>query len=899
MEHLALEIFDLPTAEDKNPTTSQFATLPENATFTITDTSEVFASGYVWSHSFTLNVHANAHIFGSAGDIHGARLHEQVNKRRVRLWIEGVPLYLGYLKLGDEADVDANGNVDVSFEGGNKTFEDRIEGVSAREVSVGDVIIGVALNRKRESKFNGGTTIGVNMTGLKAYVEKNPNIRGVDEGFFKVPFGSGVMSTPYVQQWPKLVKSYGMVNSSSGVENIDYTNVQEPYSSAHPFCNINICYPLKVYKNGEEISARGYTVRPGRGGDTTDGGDYQTRFNNSPNFYLLHFIDRLFKDMGIHVEENQALAVEDLKRVFMLNYGCFYEELEGAELDNHGHETPQDKLQRYGQYYIDMTDDTGLLPTLRLVKDWEDAGKFIMPEDGYYGKGLLRNVKVMKNGTEELSVDSCEAVVVADTDTMDMRLDLTVTEERYGNYSAYLAYATGENYPNVDISEIVEAMKSMFGIRLLFSDDFKKVRIVLLRNIFRNSEIQDVTCDICDEDVKVENGIRGFRMTYGKGKEDTSFFYKGFDDLLQKSSTTWKDTTDKHDYSQWDTTAEYDRVKQSVSAMNKTCYVTPVNGNAYIVKIDEEEDVLFPSLLEAAGFMDAQDGDCTGEEETIDEVQCGASPVIMNEIGDVYASLFTGDMKAPSPEWPYEQFEQSAPEVATFARVTTSSIRVSMEGGGLTVTGDMDVYLSEGYRIRLMDNYGIGNTGTPFDEADPGLCFGIMRSSGSGAYVRYFEDTQDTEGNDTWEVVPGSGAIDHPDTCDSYGRLFDYTADGQEDPQNPEGRFSLKLRAEKLNPYFDPSKEENKTDNRRYLEITNPDLRKRGLADQFYKEYSYWTRNARILRRTVRMTMAQLLSIDKTKRVRVGDVMGFIRKIEFSVGSSTGLGKATLEIMYI
>ncbi len=85
----------------------------------------------------------------------------------------------------------------------------------------------------------------------------------------------------------------------------------------------------------------------------------------------------------------------------------------------------------------------------------------------------------------------------------------------------------------------------------------------------------------------------------------------------------------------------------------------------------------------------------------------------------------------------------------------------------------------------------------------------------------------------------------------------------------------------------------------RYLPITNSNLCGRGLADQFYKEYSYWIRNARIVKRTVRMTLAQLLAIDKTKRVTVGDVTGFIRKMQYSVSNQTGLGNIVMEIMYI
>lgn len=47
------------------------------------------------------------------------------------------------------------------------------------------------------------------------------------------------------------------------------------------------------------------------------------------------------------------------------------------------------------------------------------------------------------------------------------------------------------------------------------------------------------------------------------------------------------------------------------------------------------------------------------------------------------------------------------------------------------------------------------------------------------------------------------------------------------------------------------------------------------------------------------MSIAQLLAIDKTKRVAVGDVLGFIRKMQISVNIKTGLGMVSMEIMYI
>lgn len=922
MEHLSLEVFDI------QGTGSKFASLPEDTTITLTDTSEVFASGDVWSMSFTLNTRANAHIFGTSGELHGSRLHEQINKRRARLWVEGLPLFLGYLKLDDEVDVDAEGNVDISLESGQKTFEERIEGVSATEVSVGDVPIGIALNRKRVVEVH-RLSCSWRMDGLDPYaVNRSLVVPASWETYIReISFAR----TPYVQRWPKLVKSHGIIydasgNRTGGYEDIsglpivDFTNVQTSYDAEHPFCNINICYPFKsINAAGEEKAGRGYTMRLAHGKPTTDGGDNQTRFNNAPNFYLLYWLDRLFKDMGIHVTENQCLDVEDLRRVFLLNYGCHYEEFENDNdyFHNDKHTTPADRqdgtprLSRYGQYYMPFVGNGSWKGILR---DWDEGAKLIQQED-VPGKVLLREASIDNGPLNILKLGSVEGLMTevksGSHDPLYEPLSLVVnaTETNKNAYSSYVAYATGDNYPHVEIGEIVDAMKSMFGVRLLFNHDYSTVRIILLRNVFRSSDVQTIDCDIMDEDEKVENSIRGFRMTYGKGTDSTAFYYKGFADLFPRASITWKDTSDKHDYSQWDTDAKYDEIKQHVSAFNRMCYITPSTGNAYGTQVDEDEDVLFPSLMEWAGYMDAEDGDCSGEKETIEEVQCGAAPVIMNDVNNSYAVLFSGDMKAPTPAatvgtWNEERQSKENPvwgqKIATFGRMNKESVEWRYNNfygySGLSISGKLDLYVSEGFKIRMEDNYAISNGGTPFDEADPGLCFGIMRSSGDEASVSYFKDDDDGEGNEAWSVTPGNRPVSHPDSCDNYGNLWDYNGKGSGTGDGE--RISLKLRAEKLNPYFDPKQPESAA-NPRYLHIDNPDLQGRGLCDKFYKEYSYWVRNARIVKRTVRMTLAQLLSIDKTKRVKVGDVTGFIRKMQYSISQETGLGNVVMEIMYI
>ena len=944
MEHLSLEIFD------ETGVHSQYAALPDNTSITITDTSEIFASGDVWSYSFTLNVAANAHIFGTAGDMHGSRLHDQIHKRRARLWVEGLPMYLGYLKLGDEAEVDEEGNVDVTFESGQKTFEDLIEGAKANQVPLmSDVQIGVALWRKRWARYR---------VKLSAWLVFDDSDRGeipshhdpVTDGY-----GHDVMEFETdgeamdggIQSYPRMVFPRGeFTNMTTGlVDRLDFVNTDHPYDDEHPYCNTTLCYQRYGYGygdaysqenvvkdyNSEPVADRGYEVMPA------------DRVNSAPNFFVIYWIKALMKHLGIHIDENQMEQVEDLRRLFMVNTACEYR-------------VPKNR-----------TDYGGTVGWYRFVGYGRERYRLVPEMFGPFEDGVWQNPRRL------VDAEKCGfSGTITRIDDRDCRfkvgdfypikfLKCSVTEVQgwgstdkntYMDRNSYLhdAFATSDCFPDVDVSDVIKAVESGFGVRLLFSEDFKRVRIILIRNIFRNTDVQDVACDVIGRDVKMENHTRGFRMTYGENT-DTHFYYKGFADLLPHKKEIWKDNSDTHDYSKWDLNAEYSDVINRVTAFNKTCYVTPVNGNAYGIKVDKDAKTyrdLHPSLFEYAGFMDAEDGDCSGEEETIETVTVNFTPAIQNDLNmeqeragrqEQQFALFVDEQMRPRRPDLLDGRDYNDPTVGydvdgeLYGRdqdgnykhpgmrdddgiikpgefAITSDMYVKKTGlkadiiptrifdyGPWHVYFDLEGYINEGYRLYLQDNYAPNDDGVPPVEThDWGLTFGIMRGSGSDAGVAYDADPDDREGNDTWERVAGSGVTAHPDTCDNYGNLWDYN--GSEAGIGPTDRISLKLRAEKLNPYFDASQPEG-DGNRRYLDIESESLRRRGLCDQFYQEYSYWVRNARIAKRTVRMEFAQLMAIDKTKRVRVGDIMGFIRKMQYTVSTETGLGLVTMESMYI
>ena len=352
MEHLSLEIFDLTGSGSK------YANLPEDTSITITDTSEIFASGDVWSHAFTLNVGANADIFGTSGDIHGSRLHEQLNGRRARIWVDGLPLYLGYLKLDDEVDVDEDGNVDVTFESGQKTFEELIEGGKANQVPMmSDVQIGMALYRKRwtcaEVELE-ATAVFEDLPFIATSVlthDVHPTLIGDEDSRLTYFISDGEADGTSVQPYPRMVFPKGSFYNTITEKNetIDCINTYSPYDDSHPYCNIALCYQKYGYTvttkeadvkyTHEDYSSspsaeRGYEVMPAN------------RVNSAPNFYVIYWLKALMKHLGIYIEENQMMDVEDLRRLFFVNTNCAYEEIQHLRYPNNADLT-------YGRYQFD------------------------------------------------------------------------------------------------------------------------------------------------------------------------------------------------------------------------------------------------------------------------------------------------------------------------------------------------------------------------------------------------------------------------------------------------------------------------------------------------------------------------------------------------------------------
>ena len=167
------------------------------------------------------------------------------------------------------------------------------------------------------------------------------------------------------------------------------------------------------------------------------------------------------------------------------------------------------------------------------------------------------------------------------------------------------------------------------------------------------------------------------------------------------------------------------------------------------------------------------------------------------------------------------------------------------------------------------------NDEPPLRSYDAGYTLGIMRGPGNESGVEYPQLNYDGEGNDSWVQTVGSYAFTS-DSCDMYGRYFDYngTEAGGADQS---GRFSLKLVAEKDGfPIGDSYKN-------------------RGLVAKFLSEYLYFMAHKKTIVLTVKMGITQIINIDFLKRYKIGEYVGYINKVSYTL-SSTGMEDVEIEL---
>ena len=408
----------------------------------------------------------------------------------------------------------------------------------------------------------------------------------------------------------------------------------------------------------------------------------------------------------------------------------------------------------------------------------------------------------------------------------------TLLDEEWFDYVQKDVFATKDNFPNISISDFIKGMTSGFGVRFIFDQSGNSIRIVLLKNILSNQEEIFLDLDIMNQQIEMSK-YGGVNLTYGK-KDDTSYNY--------------------NDFSNTKVMANYKAIRRiTLTDYDTTCYIDATTGTAYKVKVNKDTGG-DPALFEVGGFRDYNYGEGEKEEMTIN-----FSPVIINDLTSDLMNFF--GIKGP---------------LACFAGVELKKSQV------------FDDYLfnkngTEGYstyylklRALCQENFDrTTNELPPLRTYDAGYTLGIMRGPGNNSRTEIIDENYDGEGNSSWTQTVGSYSFTS-DSCDNYGRFFDYNGT-EEGGLDQSGRFSLKLVAGKEGYPIDSQ------------------YKDRGLVSKFLSEYLYFMANKKTVVLTVRMNITQIIGIDFLKRYKIGDFLGFINKVSYTLDVN-GVTDATIEL---
>ncbi|MGN0091415.1 MAG: hypothetical protein ACI36Z_10770 [Alloprevotella sp.] len=764
----------------------QWAVLEEGTEISIEMQSPLWEEGSSFSYSFTLDVEQNLHILGTSAQTDGASIYDVLHREPAELYLLGIPFFRGVISLDEETEI-SEGKVEVSLISSNLSFDDLIADMNCQDVEITDrIVVG--------ERWKNYTT--------KVYHDGVPYDTG--------PSGNFPMSL--------------MRMVDDGVSTV---NVSEEYPK-RAYCNTRIAYP--VPEDAETVSkADGVPVKLEYAKEHTKGSYIMLeaeRPNSGLCFYVLYFLDLLFKQIGVAMDMSMLESAEDFKRLAFFSTRCEY------DMD----EEPCDKFSSTnvsGNYYY---------------RDFSSKHEYPFM------------VIKATNGSKTFSPIHVSVYV-------------------------HKCIANSKNFPDTSVSEVIEAIESGFGVRMIFDAESRSGRMVFLKDVLNDAEVIDLGGVTVTESHKMENHIQGFRLSYqGGGEDDTSYSYD-----------EWKRIV---------TDEKYEDIINEVALYNNKLYIDPETANAYRVKISKDatsEDEANPSLFEVAAFNAAEYGDCS-DSERVESVEIKFTPIEMNDMNSVgyYKSVLTSGKTTPSQLLAKYvdatmQYPSCVPWIKSSslvqygnrqnAYVEIAYTYYTLQRFDDTVTDQSLKALKEknhnGARLFSITpmNY---ETENPIFTASPSeLTLGIMRGPGNSSEVVDYEEDYDGNGNFKYTTVAGDYAFT-ADTIDNFGNQYDYNGT-EEGGVEEDGRFSLKLRSEKV------------TDKGVEYTPSLPYAKRRGLFDKFYREYAHFVTHRRMVKMTCLMEVADIIALRWEKRYRIGRYVGYIDKVSFTVGDN-GMGEVSIDM---
>lgn len=398
-------------------------------------------------------------------------------------------------------------------------------------------------------------------------------------------------------------------------------------------------------------------------------------------------------------------------------------------------------------------------------------------------------------------------------------------------------YATNQNFPNTDVSSIINSLFSAFGVKMMADTNKNTIRVIYMKDIFQDNEIINLTDNVSNIKITYSK-FDGVSISYSGDDKDTSFSYT--------------------DYTNVKIITDYLNLIKNISAFDKTCYIDKITGNKYRIKIDSkadsegDEENYNPSLFEVAQFNSYT----IGEKSTKDkkEISIDFNPVIGNDVNfykEITASIREQRMAV------YIDAEMIDPEKKTVVLYPSDRNIIQAALFGSVI---LKYYKYINYDME-------SNTESPLRTFDSGFTLGVMRGAGSKSKIDIFKENYDGNGNDAWVTVISDYAFTS-DTMDAYGNHYDYNGT-EPGGAGDEGRISLKL-------HIDTKPEWG----------IDETAAKRGLADKYMSEYLYFLKNRKTVSMDIDMSLSRIISLDWMKKHSLGGIIGYLKSKKYTLTNS-------------
>lgn len=918
--------------------------LKPDSSVSFTERNPMFNDVEMFSAPFELPFDLNRHLMKNIDDVNSTLRASDVEGEQFRIIADGLPLRNTVLKVQD--DVVLKDALSVNLDATHRTFKDMIQDMKCREVTVDDdILIGEKIG-----------DVQVDITYKTVYdvfvhsTWKNSDFRGYQikmkpvtlvESFQPPALGFSYPAECYQDYHMEAepdptnsIKTYPNCNNKDVLDGnnvtvknphvkTSYINVSTPYNGTDsngkkwPYCNSRICYP----HHEAEKDDNGYTgetsdniakAKDRNSSITEDKSPYWVLDANRPAsgicFYVGYFLERLFKTLGVAYDMTALTNIEDFNYLAFFNTGCHYDVGEsigtfsgnttyinkwlesrgcGGKMTLNENLPEEENFWKEGKSRLDLATGT-----------WESLAK--TGDHGAPGQGA--DIESADGSIHiDFSIGGGGSNFVPGTEGYETYENVFKYYEMSYEMSAHVLrmYANADNFPNANVSEVIESLENSFGCRFCYDAETNKVTVKLLRDMFRDTSAPIKFKGIVTDFHKKTEHIKGIRMKYSA--EDDA---KEQRENVRTGKRDYDTTYNYIDYPDGRTQiASYRDLSAKIDVGNMNGYADLATGNFYRIKVSADAsttDELQPAIFEVGQYKGVELGDCSQQAEddgAIKEFVSQFEPIIVNDVayrGKNYDGEYT-PMLVPFID---EDMEHEFLVKKLLNPVSTA-------------WGSIDIV----YELCLSECYDPSSTDdgqSPLMSHDWGLTVGFLRPSRDGGGIYEYDRGYDGFDNSRWAVLSSDYAIT-ADTMDVFGTFYGTSGAGS---------FSLKPRAWKpflyyinngvchVTPYSADLEGQpvegvsGKTwlvpcdaDVRNGQGIITKRLRSRGMCDTWMIEFFHFLLNRQRYEVKALCTAAELADIPNRwlNRWDIDGKIGWINQIQYDTNVETGIGEVTID----